>query len=246
MKRIVMKYINRVLALFAIVSLSFACGEEYQYFPDISKQDGAKFKFVHAATDTTGIEFTVNGVLASPGGNGIGYFYAFPVLDYAVQSTGNLNLNIQNPATDTTDAVLMVSTSVSAQTNDYFTVALVGVSGSYEAVAISDNMSAIPFDDKSYVRVINFIHDSPNGVSLELTNALGTSVVADKILFKEGSAFVAVEPGSYSSIKLLDSNSGNTLSSAASSRRTLLPNRVYTFYGKGSFANASIDRMYNR
>ena len=241
-----MKYIKRALSLFAIVSLSFACSEEYQYFPDTSIAEGAKFKFVHAATDTTGIEFTVNGVLASPGGTGMNYFYAFPVLDYAVQSTGTLNLNIQNPATDTTDAVIMVSTSVSAQTNDYFTVALVGVSGSYEAVAIADNMTAIPYDDKAYVRVINYLHDSPNGISLELTNTLGANVVAQDVLFKEGSTFVAVEPGSYSSIKLLDSNTGNTLSSAASSRRTLLPNKVYTFYGKGSFANASIDRMYNR
>ncbi|MDH5381812.1 MAG: DUF4397 domain-containing protein [Cyclobacteriaceae bacterium] len=245
MKNIFSININRFFAIYMLISLCASCGEEYQYFPDIVPAEGTNIKFVHAASDTSSIEFKVNGILGSPG-YGMSYFYAFPVTNYSKFPSGSLDIVVEDQGTETIPNTEIVNVAVTSGDTDYYTVALVGVNGNYEAISIKDNISSIPLNDKSYIRIVNFMEDSPNGISLELTNDLGSNLIASDVLYKTASAFVAVEPGYYSDIDILDSSNSTLLDGAATSRRTLLPNRVYTFYARGTFGAAILDRMINR
>ena len=245
MKNVIKYKIWFGILFFLPLWMMVSCGDEHQYFPSLGSATGAKLKFFHGASDTVAVNFLVNGTLVSPAG-GNAYASYFPVTGYTTYTPGDLNIKAEVPATDTTVAIPMATVALNGQNDQNKTIAFTGVTGSYEMFSIDDNISTIPFDGKAYVRLVNFIQDSPNGISLEMTNAAGTSVVATNVVYKGASTFVPVEPGTYSSIKILNAVGGGNLSSAASSRRTLIGNKIYTYYGRGLFAKPSIDWMFNR
>lgn len=236
------KLVIQILVLVLITS----CGDEQVYFPQANYLTGANIKFVHAGTDVSPVTFYVNN---GPISNSISYGNTFPVTDYALRSPGTLSLGAIIPATESTPEAIVSTGSVNGVEGSHYTVALIGTSPDYEIATLTDDLTPAKLDGrKAYVRLANFIGGNSNGIKLEMTPTGGVMFqLATNIQYKNGSAFIEVEPGLYSSIVVKDAVDGTSFGTAAANIRNLAPNKIYTFFGRGKVGvSTALSRMVNR
>jgi hypothetical protein len=249
MKKVVYKISMFIISTVIMIS----CGDEQVFFKSIEPVEGsnAKVKFIHAASDTTGVNWfldeqkVTSGVLVGTetAPSVVAYAVVFPAVDYSTVSSGSYPLKVIVPdkKVGTTQYLkkTMVTTSLNADDQKYYTIAFAGVTGSYETVVIEDAMGAIPLDGQSYVRFVNLIHNSAELLDVEATKVTSPAstplLIADNVAYKSSTTFAALAPGNYT-LKLLNgTTSANYPPSATASNIavTLVGNKVYTFYSRG-------------
>ena len=178
--------INFSIPFFLICMTLFAwsCGDEKEFFTEVSSPNGARIKFIHAASDTVGVNFFIDDIKISGGGTSIiaatqavnvgtiGYQSAFPITNYVtVANTDEVEIVVPTvyTATDTFPTKTILSKPIVTTTDNYFTVAFVGVTTAYDAVLINDDLSDAPIDQKAYIRFANFIHNSTDNLTIRAT-----------------------------------------------------------------------------
>ncbi len=252
------KYYNRILQVVAfagVTAILLSCGDGPVFFQDVSPAEGARVKFVHSASDASGVHFYVNESKISSGaasGSSLNYSLSFPGTNYAALIPGSLSVKIAVPATATVAESVLVTSTISAEKNNYYTVALAGILGSYEAILLNDDVGAIAYDDKAYVRFVNLIHNSTNKVNV--IAKLGTAApitIAQNVAYKQVITFTGLDAGDYT-ITLVDAvNTSTVLATASATVRFLTPNKVYTLFARGQIGKTlalapALDRMVNR
>ncbi len=254
-----MKNINRFLSAALVTiglsSLCISCADEHEFFPQMQVAEGTNVKFVHAASDAKGVNFYVNSAVVPPSTapNYNAYLSTFPVTNYAVLGAGSLAVKVAVPATDVIPESVLGNVSVTANNNENRTIALVGVSPSYEVISIDDNLSTAPLDGKAYVRLVNFIHNSTNSIYLEVTDGNNvTTTYFKNTPYKSASAFVGLPFGSYTNIRIKDGVTNAVIATSANTVWALTANKVYTYYATGQIGQTStalrptLSRMINR
>src|SRR5688572_16533542 len=256
------------IAVFIISSMiMISCGEEQTFFKSVgSIPDGARIKFIHAASDTTGANFFLSGQKISSGTtvgtatapSVVAYPIPFPAVDYSTVTSGSYTLQVIVPdkLDGTTQYVqkTMVSSDLSLDAEKYYTIAFAGVTGAYQAVVLEDATGSIPFDGQSYIRFVNLIHNSTNKVNVVATPLSGDLTpinIATNVGYKEVVEFTGQIPRNYT-IRLLDAVTPATvLATASAANGTLIGNRVYTLFARGRIGAGGtgapvLDRMVNR
>jgi hypothetical protein len=256
-----MKNITYSTAVFILATCMLgACGDEHVYFTKTrSSGEGAKVKFVHAASDALGVNFYVNGAKVSSGaaaGSTIAYAASFPGTNYSILTPGVTEVKVLIPETLTTPQSVLVTSNIDTDDDTYYTVALAGVTPNYETVLINDDLSSIPYDGKTYVRFVNLIHNTTNNLKVVATINVGTppapvtTVIAENIAYKQTSGFIALDPGDYT-IQLKDGTTDAVIATANAATKLVAGNRTYTLFGRGQIGMAgaaapALDRMTNR
>lgn len=248
------KFVFPITGVIAILMFLGSCGSEQQYFPDVESVSGANVKFIHAASDASGVYFYINDARISSGANPnttTTYAFSFPTINYVSINASSQSLKIAVPATSTAPENVLVTGTLAPELNKSYSVALAGISGSYEAVLINDDFSSVAFDGNSYVRFINLIHNSANKVNVVAT--LGTDppiTLASNVAYKESVAFTLLKPGDYT-IQLKDAVTSSVIASASTANKLLSANRSYTFFARGQIGQTgtkapTLDRMINQ
>ena len=186
MKRNILKIQSIILSAVLFV----ACGDEQQYFTDITTpSSGAYVKFLHAASDSVrvvngatsvvGVNFfldgdrvTATGVTTEYSPTEMGYAGAFPSTNYAVFQPGTYQMEVivperkviyLGPPVNTVPYLqkIMLKRELIIDADKYYTVAYAGVFQNYEPVVIDDSgVEKLPLDGKAYIRFVNLIHNS--------------------------------------------------------------------------------------
>ncbi len=244
-----------------LLALQFSCGQEQDYFPSktaIDNSSVAYLKFVHAASDTVGVNYFLGDLKVTAGtpstltgttNTNIGtvpYLNAFPITDYTTVTPGALASKVIVPEFYTTTKTYGTKTlntgNVSLVAGSSYTVAFVGVTPAYETVLLSDDLSTAPIDGKAYIKFANFIHNSP-GLSLRATppvNKDGTVnapvILFSNIAYKSASGFTALPlTGTYTSVQIIDESiiPPKVIATLASNVSTFSDNKVYTIFARG-------------
>ena len=245
----------QVLSFVGVAAILLSCRDEQIFFQDVVPTEGARLKFVHSASDASGVHFYVNDSRITSGaasGTALNYSISFPGTNYSALTPGSLAVKIAVPATATVAETVLVTSTISTENNNYYTVALAGISGSYEAILLNDDVSAIAYDGKAYVRFVNLIHNSTNKVNV--IAKLGTAApvtIAQNVPYKQFITFTGMDPGDYT-ITLVDAvNTSTVLATASATVRNITGNKVYTLFARGQIGKTGalvpvLDRMVNR
>ena len=183
------------LSLALIGSALLSCGDEMVFFKNYVPGEGARVKFIHAASDTVGVNLFVDGTKITAGSPStvttagspnlgkvnmgtIGFVGSFPITNYTTVtgSSGNLSVvfpqvfnPVANPAPEVYNSKTLSTASASLSESGHYTIAFLGVSPSYETVVYEDDLSTAPLDGKVYIRFANFIHNSVDNLTLRAT-----------------------------------------------------------------------------
>jgi len=263
--KIAMNKIVYKIMVFIIGSVIMSsCGDEQVFFTSIKpvEEGGARIKFIHAAHDTTGVNFflgeqkvssgTTVGTATAP--SVVAYPVAFPAVDYSTVSAGSYPLQVIVPdkLVGTTQYLkkTMVTSTLNVEANKYYTVAFAGTTGSYTTVILEDATGSIPFDGQTYIRFVNLITNSTNKVNVvatPLSGDLTPITLATNVAYKEAVEFSAQIPRNYT-IRLLDAVTPTTvLATASAANGTLVGNKVYTLFARGKIGSTPVlDRVTNR
>jgi hypothetical protein len=269
-------YISILIAAATITVIS--CGDEHQYFPEKQMADEAstKIKFIHAASDTVGLNLFLDGQkltgnapsIVSTGAVNIGkviFDTSFPITDYVSVSGAAGSFSAIVPETYTVTDTFAVKTltelDATITSAKSYTVALVGVTTAYEMVLYEDDLSTAPMDDKAYIRFAGFIDNLADQLTLQGTPPATPEDPApvpvklvEHINFKDMSAFIALpRVGKYTNMQLINETTAAVVYTlpAASALNTFINNKVYTYYAKGRIGGAGgaapgIGRSINR
>jgi hypothetical protein len=178
---------------FAAVMALQSCGDEHQYLPQVAavEEGNPKIKFIHAASDTVGVNLYLDGskitgslpsTISTVGAANFGkvnigtvtFQNAFPVTDYfaAPNSSGNFSVVFPESYNATSTFPTKTLSTASGQTLNpasFYTVAFVGVSPAYETITYEDDLSKAPIDGQAYIRFANFIGNAPANLTLRAT-----------------------------------------------------------------------------
>lgn len=272
MNNIIRQLIRPSTLIMAI--MIFSCGDEHEFIKisSPSPTSGIHVKFIHASaeglevTPTSGakfirpLNFFVDDTKVS---STISYGTAFPVTGYTVLSVSDA-IDIKAPLTAATATVAelpamdILTSNVSLAANGFFTVALIGPLAARETLVITDDQSQIPIDGQAYIRVMNFIHNSTNGIMLVATPPKDKPedptpapiTLVEKLNYKEVSGFIALpKTGVYTSVQLKDAVTGTVLTTYTAANSTFAANKVYSLYGRGQLGLGSSDpkrALYDR
>lgn len=257
-------YITILIAAASFIVIS--CGDEHQYFPARQLADAAatKIKFIHAASDTVGLNLFLDGqkltgaapsTIASTGAVNTGtikFDASFPITDYVGVTGASGGLSVIVPetysATDTFEVKILSELDASLTSATSYTVALVGVTTAYETVVYEDDLSITPMDDKAYIRFAGFIDNLADPLTLQGTPPVTTEdptpvpvKLAEHINYKDMSTFIALpRVGKYTNVQLINETTAAVVYTlpAASALTTFVNNKVYTYYAKGRIGGA--------
>ena len=178
---------------FAWALLLASCGDEHQYFPDLSpiSDVNPKVKFIHAASDTVGVNLFLGdkkitgnapSTITTFGAVNVGkvnigtvtFQNAYPVTNYTTleSSLGVFSAVVPGAFNNTTTFVtkkLSSSTAPAMDASSFYTVALVGTTPAYGIVVFKDDLNTAPLDGNTYLRFANFIHNSVGNLTLRAT-----------------------------------------------------------------------------
>jgi hypothetical protein len=268
------------IAIICLVTL-MACGDEHEFFPQISDVSSrASIKFIHAASDTVGMNLFIDDIkvtgnsssIITSGTVNVGqinigsitYSNSFPITGYAAISQTNGLFSVIFPATYTTNntalsKVMVTKQSGSLNQSSFYSIVFVGVTAAYEAVVLDDNLTSAPIDNKAYIRLGNFIHNSTNKVTLKgtppPTGDDPTPVeitIFPSIEFKLASEFFALpRTGTYTGLKIVDAVTNATIATATSANSNFANNKVYTLIARGQIGKTgaqipTLSRVINR
>ena len=267
-----------------IVKLSFvialilqSCGDEHQFLPQITTAHGAnaKLKFIHAASDTVGVNLFFDGTkitgnlpstISTIGAVNFGkvnigtvtFQNVFPVTNYTALESSSGTFTVVFPETynaTTTFNTKTLSTVESPAFNaeKYYTAAFIGVSPSYETVFFEDDLSTTPLDGKAYIRFANFIPNSVDNLTLVATPPGGTPITLfPNVAYKGMTAFIALPvTGLYTNVQILNANTNAVIATLISTSSTFVNNKVYTVFARGRIGVAGtpapgLSRIFNR
>jgi hypothetical protein len=250
-----------------IALLLQSCGDEHQFLPSMTNayQTNPKIKFLHAASDTVGVNLFLEGIkitgnlpstISTFGSVNLGkvnigivsYQNAFPVTNYTALENSSGTFTVVFPETynaTTTFPTKTLSTMEAPALNaeSYYTVAFVGVSPSYETVVYQDDLSQAPMDGKAYIRFGNFIHNLADNLNLVGTPPGSPTpppvTLVPNIAYKGMSSFVALPvPGVYTNVSIVNATSGVVVASLAAPNTTFVNNKVYTIFARGRIGAA--------
>jgi len=277
-----MKKIFAYITIQVAVSAMFSCGQEQEYFKGLTAPpdpSAVQVKFIHAASDTVGVNLFVDNVkitgnpasvittVGAPNQGQINvgtvvYQSVFPVTDYSsIATSGVFSVVVPDAYTNTITYPNKTLATLSAPSlTGAYTVAFVGLSKSYELVALPDNLSAAPIDGNAYIRFANFIAGStltlkaippadpaPAPAPTEIT-------LLSNVAYKSSSDFIVLpKVGTYSNIKIYDATTNALVATLAntSSFATFLNNKAYTVFARGQMGKTGsiapgISRATNR
>lgn len=269
--------IVRLTFVAAALLLVQACGDEHQFSPIISSEfeSNAKIKFIHAASDTVGVNLFLDGVkitgnlpstITTAGSVNFGkvnigtvaFQSTYPVTNYtsAPGSSGVFTIVFPESYNTTTTFLTKTLSTVTAPTLDetgYYTVAFIGNSPSYETVTYADDLSQAPIDGQAYIRFANFLLNYPNNLSLVGTPPGGTpTTLIPNIAYKEMSGFVALPTvGLYTNVQIVNTSTLAVVATLVAGSSTFVNNKVYTIFARGRNAGAGgqapgVTRAINR
>ena len=100
---------------------------------------------------------------------------------------------------------LASTSSFTFEPQKYYSVFLLGTTGSFENLVVTDNLDSLSGTGKSFVRYINAIQDASSPVVKIISN--GNNVVDENAAYKTVSSFVAIDPGQV----MIDVSNGGTI-----------------------------------
>jgi hypothetical protein len=267
----------RMTFVAAALLLMQACGDEHQFSPIISSefQSNAKIKFIHAASDTVGVNLFLDGVkitgnlpstITTAGSVNFGkvnigtvaFQSAFPVTNYTNSPGSSGTFSVVFPETYNTTTTFLTKTMSTAASPaldeaSYYTVAFIGNSPAYETVTYADDLSQAPLDGKAYIRFANFLLNYPNNLSLVGTPPGGTpTTLIPNIAYKEMSGFIALPVvGLYTNVQIVNTSTLAVVATLVAGSSTFVDNKVYTIFARGKNAGAGgqapgVTRITNR
>jgi hypothetical protein len=251
---------NKIVRLtFVLALLMQACGDEHQFSPSISNEfdSNAKIKFIHAASDTVGVNLFLDGVkitgnlpstITTAGSVNFGkvnigtvaFQSAFPVTNYTSSPGTAGNFSVVFPESYNTTTTFLTKTlstvaSPGLSESSYYTAVFLGISPAYETVIYSDDLSQAPLDGKSYIRFGNFLYNYADPLNLVGTPPGGTPVVlVPNIAYKGMSSFVALPvTGLYTNVQIVNANTAAVVATLVAGSSTFVDNKVYTIFARG-------------
>jgi hypothetical protein len=246
----------KTLSFLLVSLLTFGCGDKHEFLNSVPFAQGAKIKFIHAASDASAINVLVNNQKVN--GVALSYSGIFPVTDYVTIDTAGINNTASIRVINANPPEIEVSTaSLRVVQGQYLSVAVVGVSPAYEAVVINDRISSLPNDGKIRIRFFNFIHNSTT-VDVVATPSGGTATTLySGIGYKLGDAdfsTINLAPNvnflTYT-IELKNALTGAVLATLSIANRQFGGNKVYTLIARGQIGGIGtkapvLDRIINR
>lgn len=252
-------YISKILLAASVVLAS--CGEEQEFFQQFSKTDNEsiRLRFVHAASDTVGVNLFLNNQkisgaaqsILSTGQVNVGrinFGGDFPITGYTTLVNGSGNLSVIFPETYTTTTTYAAKTMSTVNSTlaapKWYTVAFIGVSPNYETKIYEDDMHLAPIDGKAYLRFASFIDNLTDPVKLVVTPPATTEdpnpnpiTLFENVNYKTMTGFIALpQTGTYKTLQLINQTTGSvlfTLSPATSTLYTYVDNKAYTLFARG-------------
>lgn len=261
-----MKKFSVHIAMLTSMATILSCGQEHEYFKGLttpSNSSGVQIKFIHAASDTVGVNLFVDDVKIT--GNSatvittvgapnegqinigsVAYQNGFPVTDYmSMDNSGTFSVVVPDVYTNTTTTSGKKLSTLSAPSlNGANTVAFVGVTGSYALVALPDNLANAPIDGNTYIRFANFIHNSANPITLRAIPPADPApapapteiTLVPSIAYKAVSDFIALpKVGTYTNIKIYDAVTNTLIATLpnTSAFTSFINNKAYTIFARG-------------
>lgn len=262
---------NHIIKICFAAALALqACGDEHVFLPGIENAPGetAKLKFVHAASDTVGVNLFLDDLKITGSGPStittfgsvnigkvnlgtITFQNAFPVTNYTSVDRSSGTFNVIFPlsynATTTFNQKTMSSLQAAALDPDtYYTVAFVGVYPTYETVLYEDDLSQAPIDGKAYVRFANFIHNSTDKLTIRATppataedpNPIPVTLFS-AVEYKGMTPFIALpRTGTYTNVQILNASTNAVITTLAAANSNFQNNKVYTVFARGRIGGA--------
>lgn len=124
-------------------------------------------------------------------------------INYAQKDLATYTLKI----TPASSAEELYTTPISLANSAYYSFYLVGHPNNYSNLLLNDNL-AVPTEGKAYIRLV---HLSPDAGAIDLAKTGGNKLIENS-LYKTGSTFVAVDPGTIS-LDILDHANGTVKTS---------------------------------
>lgn len=234
---------NKIVKLSLIITLLLlSCGDEHQFFPELSTASSTnpKIKFVHAASDTVGVNLLLDGVkitgalpntVTTFGSVNLGkvnigtivFQNAYPVTDYSTveNSSGAFSVVVPEAYNATTTFSAKTISTLSApplESTSYYTVALLGITPSYTTVIYKDDLSTVPIDGNTYIRFANFIHNSTGNLTLKATPPATAAdpnptaiTLFPNVAYKDMTGFIALpRTGAYTNVQIFNATTNTT------------------------------------
>jgi hypothetical protein len=267
------RYIFGLLAaMLAGLSLS-GCGDKANLLQSVEPTtSNARIKFVHAASDASGVNFFVNSKIVSATsitGAPVTYFSAFPATDYLSFKTNNDTIALGIRVETASPTATVTSTKIAAIRSDYYTVAVIGTSPNYETLVLKDDIPSGYVDNLIRIRFINLIPNSPE-LDLVATPTGGSAITFyQKVGYKLGSVGFStfspvtyltgvnadLNPLTYTSVQftmqIKNSSTGAVLATLATAGSTFVRNKVYTLIARGQIGGTgtkavTLDRIVHK
>lgn len=254
---------NNIYKLIMAASIVLvSCGDEQQLYPNVSVADegSVRLRFLHAASDTVGVNLFMNDLKISAGAQSIlstgtvnvgriNFGGDFPVTGYASIEPASGNLSVVFPETYaivssapvTYLKKTMSTANASLAAGSWNTVAFLGVSPTYETVVFSDDLTAAPIDGKAYVRFAGFIHNLADELTLRGTPPVTPTdpaptpvILFQDVSYKEMTGFIALpRTGIYTSVQIVNETTGLVVATASAALSTFASNKAYTLFAQG-------------
>lgn len=181
----------------------------------------------HASPDAPGVDLLIDNVKKNSAAltypNNTGYLET-------ESGTRNIKVNVAGTTTTVINADLMLTKDV-----NYSVFAIDSVS-KISAIVFVDDLSA-PAAGKAHVR---FLHLSPNAPAVDVAVASSGAVVFGNVSFKEGTAFTALDAGTYN----LDVRvAGTSTVALVLPAITLQAGKIYTVFAKGFLGGTGVQAL---
>ena len=242
--------------LSAMILLVWSCGDEKEFFTDISPSSGTKIKFIHAASDAAGVNFFVDGVKVSAAGTSIvpatqavnigsiAYQGTFPGTNYVtLPGTSLVEMIVPTlyKADDTIASQTILSKEIITTSEANYTIAFVGITGAFDAILIEDDLSVAPTNEKAFVKFANFIHNSTDKLTLKATPPVTTDnptptpiILAQNVGYTEASSFIELPvTGLYTNVRIHNAVTDAVVATLVAGSSTFTGNNVYTIFARG-------------
>jgi hypothetical protein len=177
------QFLKRAAALAAVATFTGAV----LFTGGADAQTGdARIRVLHASPDAPAVDVYVDGAEAVSN-------LAFPnITDYVSLPAGDYAVKVFPASANGTGTPVIDVPALSLSSGKDYTVAAVGTLSAIEPFVLEDN-NAAPAAGKAHVRVV---HASPDAPNVDIF-AQGAGVVVSNLPFKQGSAYLPLDAGSY-------------------------------------------------
>lgn len=233
---------KRTFLMMALAALATAACDKNPVLRQDAVAMGARVKFIHAFPDgpTTGVNVLLNDRKlngATPTATvpvpALTFGNTFPGAgaDYSVVEPGNATVKVVVPATATTPEVVALSTPLTLEDNQYYSVFATG-SPTPEALVLKDEFAASATDPgKTYVRYVNLVPGTTYDIAVR-----GSTPLATGVAYKSATPFYPLESVG-TTLEFRETATGKVIGSITFP--DFLGGRVFTFYTRGVVGRAA-------